>query len=880
MKLPNIDADFDNIQSYPKVTIIPILCEKKESSSKVNFFLWQGVMDGSVEVQERASGYLVKSITAKNYSGKRFLGYRGNILRGGGQNRHLQHSFVLSPKQTTDLPVQCIQEGRWNPDREQKFYSKGAETTLSTMRFHNKSQQKIWETIYKTTYNTGTISPSQDFTVLQDALSESQPGVIDNENQENSDTINDIKQQLQGIAPPVENQIGIIVLLPPSSSSDQYFRYQLEIYHSSELYHLVHKNLVSSFLIDANSIKTQGLLPSFTQQDLEKILTSISKSEWEIQEPIGEEKRWRLPLSSTAFGEAIFDNEHLLHFMYASNNLNVPQRRIIDKYHLIEKLGQGEMGTVFLAYTNEDPNKRVAIKILNGRHSKQSNLYKRFLREARVQMQMVHPNVVQLFGVGQCEKTKCTFIVMEYTEGKNLETYITQKGPLNQKNTMVLARELAKALELAREKNIIHRDIKPGNIIFRDMYYPVKLLDFGLGKCTSESDNKLTVMGTVMGTPYYFSPQQLQGEEGSHLDDIYSLGATMYHMLAGHPPYAEHKELIDIATAILEKKLIPIEEINPDINKHTATVIAKAMAYEKENRFQTAAEMVETINTVFNVWSGPSLDKGEKIDEKFADYKLVSKWGENHQEQTYLAQHLNTDKYLILKRIKNSNLSAEKIVQFLQKMKQATTLEGDLLEIIDYGHTDGHLFSVLKCYNLGSLYETQKQNSGAVSVKWTLRFIKLLSKILLRLEQRHFFIEYINPKTTWFNRQVMSLFFRYTGLDEFREMDDEYLYYLSPEQIRGKFENTKSNVYSLGVLMYTLLSKVNPFQQHESQVEIMSSIINGDFAPVHEAAGDIHNEVANIITHAMTTDHKERPSLDEFLKMIDEIMPNYEVDEK
>lgn len=875
VKITNIYADFAAQQRFHNVVIIPVITKEPRNESEVKHFLWQGMQDGEIEVQERASGYLVKSITAKNYSNKRFLGYRGNILRGGGQNRHLQHSFILGAHMTTNLPVQCIQEGRWNPNREQKFYTKGAETTLPTMRFQNNSQQKIWETIYRTTHNTGTISPTQDFTVLQDAL-------LGNNTAESMDNnaIGDIKQLLNKIPAVVENQIGIVVVLPPSNDSD-YYNYHFELHYSPQLYRLVHKDLLSSFIIDASSINS-GTTPKFTEEEFQQMLASIIDAEWHFFSPVGDEICWRLPLSSTAFGEAVFDNDLVVHLMYASSSLGIPRRRMISDYQLIEKIGHGEMGTVFLAYPSEDENKRVVVKVLHEEHSRGSELYKRFIREGEVHQQMQHQNVVKTLEAGYCERAKRLYIVMEHAEGVNLEMIIAREGPMGYSKVMKIARKIASALEYARKKNIIHRDIKPGNIMFRKFGNVCRLLDFGLGKfMDGQHDTQLTVTGTVMGTPYYSSPQQLtDSSTADHRDDIYSLGATLYHLLTGHPPYHDCKDFLQLCKAVLGGKLTPLDTIKPDLQKELVEIVKKAMAPERDNRYQTAEEMLKAIEYAYDSWAIPPLDKGQYVDEVYAGYQLLSLWGENDNEQTYLAQNLNTKQYSVMKRIAAANITAQKKTDFLQTLKKAREKNGNIVPIYEYGDESGYLFTTLKYCCKGSLQKIFCGIEGSIlAVRTTLWLMDFLNKELHYLKTQGFFIEYINPWTIYLERKNSNIYFRFTGLENLRGINVEFARYISPEQVKGEFQKEKSNVYSIAMIMYRLLAGRVAFPQNDI-VDVMSAIVNGDFQPLEKAAPNLHPEVVEVVTKAMALDHEKRPKLREFIGEIEHIYVHYDVDEK
>ena len=612
------------------------------------------------------------------------------------------------------------------------------------------------------------------------------------------------------------------------------------------------------------------------------MLASIVDAEWHFFSPIGDEICWRLPLSSTAFGEAVFDNDIVVHLMYASSNLGIPRRRMISDYQLIEKIGHGEMGTVFLAYPSEDENKRVVVKILHEEHSRGSELYKRFIREGEVQQQMQHQNVVQTLDVGYCEKAKRLYIVMEYAEGKNLEMIVTQEGPMGYSTVMKIAQKMASALEYARKKNIIHRDIKPGNIMFRKFGNVCRLLDFGLGKFMGgQHDTQLTVTGTVMGTPYYSSPQQLtDSSTADHRDDIYSLGATLYHLLAGHPPYHDCKDFLQLCKSVLGGKLTPLDSIKPDLQKELVDIVKKAMARERENRYQTADEMLEAIERAYDSWATPPLDKGQPVDKEYAGYQLISLWGENDQEQTYLAQNIETKEYSVMKRVADASLSTQKKNDFLQAMKSASNKVGNIVPIYDYGNKDGYLFVVLKYCCMGSLQDIFCRIEGAtLAVRTTLRLANIINKETRYLKNQGFFAEYINPWTIYLERKNSNIYIRFTGLENLREMNVEFARYISPEQVKGEFQKEKSNVYSIAAIMYRLLVGHAPFPQNDI-VDVMSAIVNGDFQPLKKAAPKLHREVAEVVTAAMDLDYQKRPKLREFIQEIERIYVHYDVDEK
>ncbi|MHB1346111.1 MAG: protein kinase domain-containing protein [Candidatus Humimicrobiaceae bacterium] len=203
---------------------------------------------------------------------------------------------------------------------------------------------------------------------------------------------------------------------------------------------------------------------------------------------------------------------------------------IADRYKIISKLGSGGTADVFLAQDIK-LNRAVAIKILAKTYSFEKNFVARFKKEAQILARLNHPNIVAIYDWGQYENSY--FICMEYVEGQSLQEIIDKHGILSPKTTAKYAIQICNALEVAHNNNLIHRDIKPQNIIVTTDGI-VKITDFGIAKSLIE-DNTKTI--NIMGTSYYISPEQAQGKILSYSTDIYSLGIVMYEMLTADLPF-------------------------------------------------------------------------------------------------------------------------------------------------------------------------------------------------------------------------------------------------------------------------------------------------------------------------------------------------------
>lgn len=256
----------------------------------------------------------------------------------------------------------------------------------------------------------------------------------------------------------------------------------------------------------------------------------------------------------------------------------------LGKYVLLNKIAQGGMGSVWHAYDTE-LMRHVAIKLLT--LSSEEDIA-RFRREAVAQAQIQHPNVVEIYDVG--ENSGVHYISMQYIEGSPVDE---RKMDLNDVLRIIL--DAAMALDFAHRKGIVHRDIKPGNILV-DKEGHVYLSDFGLAKFSSIKDT-VTEANTVVGTPAYMSPEQVRGGEVDGRSDVYSLGVTLYELLTGVKPFSG-EDPVEIAVNVLKADVRPPRLINPGIPIDLQMVIMKCMIRDRDQRYKTAADLAHDLERI------------------------------------------------------------------------------------------------------------------------------------------------------------------------------------------------------------------------------------------------------------------------------------------
>jgi serine/threonine protein kinase len=265
----------------------------------------------------------------------------------------------------------------------------------------------------------------------------------------------------------------------------------------------------------------------------------------------------------------------------------------IGGYEIQSWLGRGGMGVVYKAY-QASLKRHVAIKILPSHLSHDTEFLDRFTLEARVAAKLNHPNIVVIYDVGGHDGIQ--YLAMELIEGEELVHLVTREKHLDVVRALKITRQIAGALASAHELNIIHRDIKPTNIMV-DRFDRAKVLDFGIARLMDEGSTRLTLAGSVLGTPEYMSPEQCAGLELTGQSDLYSMMVTLYYMLAGQTPHTGSTP-IAVIRKIIDHPPPPIRQFNPRIANPVADILARGLAKDLDQRYQTGTQIVQQIDTL------------------------------------------------------------------------------------------------------------------------------------------------------------------------------------------------------------------------------------------------------------------------------------------
>lgn len=338
---------------------------------------------------------------------------------------------------------------------------------------------------------------------------------------------------------------------------------------------------------------------------------------------------------------------------------------INDRYEIIRVIGEGGMANVYLAQ-DTILDRKVAVKVLRGDLASDEKFVRRFQREALSASSLNHPNIVEMYDVG--EDNGNFYIVMEYVEGRMLKQIVKKRGALTISETIDISNQIMDGLAHAHDSYIIHRDIKPQNILIKDSGL-VKITDFGIALALNTVE--LTQTNSVMGSVHYFPPEQANGKSSTIKSDIYSLGIVMFEMLTGKLPY-KGENAVEIALKHMKEQLPSIRELNPQVPQSLENVILKATAKNPKNRYNDIKEMQQDLKTVLD-------------DSRKHEAKIVFKYSETEYEDSKTVTTLKeTTKKKEIKKPVVKEIKKEVINENKNKIKLAVILSSCFLVLLTF----------------------------------------------------------------------------------------------------------------------------------------------------------------------------------------------------
>ena len=287
--------------------------------------------------------------------------------------------------------------------------------------------------------------------------------------------------------------------------------------------------------------------------------------------------------------------------MMANTTADPHLGKVLAGYRIEERIGRGGMGLVYRA-EHLNLRRRAAIKIIAPELAETSGFHERFNREARIAAALQHPNIVTVYDAG--EDDGLLYIAMQYIEGSDLSSVLRGQGRLRPYRALDVCRQVAAALDAAHAQGLIHRDVKPANVLIEGR--TAFLTDFGLTKRIEGTQTNLTKAGDVVGTIHYVAPEQIEGGRVDARTDIYSLGCLVYHCLTGELPFARDTD-VAVIYAHLSEEPPRITSVRPELPGGLDAVIAKALEKAPERRFQTCADLMSAARAVIDA-AGPLAD--------------------------------------------------------------------------------------------------------------------------------------------------------------------------------------------------------------------------------------------------------------------------------
>jgi eukaryotic-like serine/threonine-protein kinase len=292
------------------------------------------------------------------------------------------------------------------------------------------------------------------------------------------------------------------------------------------------------------------------------------------------------------------------------SSLTDTEPRRLGEFRLLRRLGSGGMAEVWLA-EQTSLHRHVALKLLRRELMKDATYVRRFEAEAKAAAGLNHPNIVQVYTVGEYDGQH--FIAQEYVQGQTLKTLLTRKGPLGAQVALHIMRQVSAALIVAAERGIVHRDIKPENIMLTRKG-DVKVADFGLAQISTGEQLHLTQEGVTMGTPLYMSPEQVKGKKLDQRSDIYSFGVTCYHMLTGQPPF-RGESAVAVAVQHVHDEPEPLRETRPDLPQAVIDLIHRMMAKDPAARHPDAKALQNDIRRLLRAYKESGTAQEEALAE-------------------------------------------------------------------------------------------------------------------------------------------------------------------------------------------------------------------------------------------------------------------------
>jgi serine/threonine protein kinase len=531
---------------------------------------------------------------------------------------------------------------------------------------------------------------------------------------------------------------------------------------------------------------------------------------------------------------------------------------IRDTYRIYDEIGQGSVATVYLAKDLER-NRVVALKLIHPELAEKSQFARRFQREAKLLARLDSPHAIKVLDYG--EEEGLTFIILEYVEGRTLAATLEEEGALEIEWALSLARQVAQGLAHADEAGIVHRDIRPANIMVAPSGL-VKIMDFGIARSTDLS--RLTATG-VLGSPHYLSPEQAEGKEVDIRSDIYSLGITLFEMLTGQRPY-EADNAVDIVLKHLQESVPSLREFDEEIPSRVDELVKRCLAKDPEERFRTPGELIEAIDRILRGTEGgppPGMEVA-LVGQTLGQYRLIERIGRGGMATVYKAYQPSLDRYVAVK-VLPTYLAHDPdfAARFRREARAIAKLNHPhILPVHDYGQEGELSYIVMRYVEGGTLKKILGQ---PLALDRTVDILSQIGDALDYAHQQDIIHRDVKPANVLLDRGRWALLSDF-GLAKMAAASVQLTKtgvglgtpaYMSPEQAQGKPVDGQSDIYSLGIMLFEMLTGQVPFEA-DTPLAVLIKHLTAPLPLPRKVNPDIPEPVERIILKAMAKAPEDR----------------------
>jgi serine/threonine protein kinase/Tol biopolymer transport system component len=557
----------------------------------------------------------------------------------------------------------------------------------------------------------------------------------------------------------------------------------------------------------------------------------------------------------------------------------------VSHYRILERLGGGGMGVVYKA-VDLKLDRPVALKFLAGQRGAAEEHKRRFIREARAASALDHPNICAIYEIDETPDG-ALFIAMALCEGETLRDRIA-RGPLPVGEAVVIAEQVAAALARAHSRGIVHRDVKPANVIVAPDGR-VKLVDFGIAKLADQS--RLTRAGTTVGTAGYMSPEQLHGEEPDPRTDVWSLGVVIYEMVTGRSPFEAESET-EMVKAILKRDPRPISQLRPGVPPALERIVERALEKRPEERTASMDAMSADLRRLAAGLATPSrasdpdrtvveiprplpppppLPPAESREglhgQSIGPYEILEILGGGGMGVVYKARDTRLARIVALKFLPPElTRDREAKMRFEQEARAASSLDHpNLCTILEMGEApDGRLYIAMPCYDGETL--RRRIERGPLPVEEAVDTALQIARGLAKAHRNGIIHRDIKPANLIVTSDgvVKILDFGLAKLAGSAAISHAGSSagtpaYMSPEQARGDEVDPRADLWSLGVVLYEMLAGRRPFRGEREQA-VIYSILHEKAQPLRELRPETPPELARIVDRLMAKAPADRYS--------------------